>query len=215
MKVLIVQWLRHDGAVALGDLASEVGCSYPTVRAALGRRSLARAVRSHSNRSVELTAFPGEAWQELIALSRTMRKEFCFRNRSSSKPDVEGLLKRLGRHSNLPVGVGGVIAARHWDVHFDLNGTPRLDLHYHAPNGQIDLGFVRKLDPAFVLDEELNTSPALVIHALIRDSNLFTETADSLFPVTDPVETVLDLIAMGLRVQADELINRLRKEARL
>ncbi|TWT64341.1 hypothetical protein [Rubinisphaera italica] len=215
LKVLLLHWLQHDGPIALGRLGDEVGCSYPTIREALERKSLAGSIKSHSNRSVELAVFPKDAWNELVALSGEMRASFRFRNRANGKSDVDGLLKRLRKQSNLPVAISGVLAARYWHPHFDLNGTPRLDLLYHAPNGEADLGFVRKLDPALVLDDGIENSPSLVVHALVRNEKLITDTSDATFPFADPIETVLDLSEMSLGVQADQLINYLRHEARL
>ena len=35
LKVLLHRWLLREGAVSIGKLAKQVGCSYPTVREAL------------------------------------------------------------------------------------------------------------------------------------------------------------------------------------
>ncbi len=215
VKVLLVRWLRQEGPIALGKLGEVVGCSYPTIREALERRSLSRLIKSHSNRSIELAFFPHDAWSELVALSNEMRVSFRFRNRAGGKLDPEALLKRLTKQKQLPIAVGGVLAARQWHPAFDLNGTPRLDVLYHAPSGEADLGFVRKLDPALMLDDSTTASPDLVVHALVRKEPLFKQVKEPDLPIADPIETALDLNEMSLGGQADELINHLRPEARL
>jgi hypothetical protein len=214
-KVLLSRWLQKQGPIALGELAEEVGCSYPTVRKALDKPSLRSVLQSTSNRSVELTAFPHDLWRELLALSNTRRNSFRFRDRSGEKPTPQGLLKRLERSKPPHLALGGVLGARHWHPDFDLHGTPRLDLVYHAPNGNVDLEFVRKLDPALTQVDDRSESAVLVVHPLVRAAPLFIETTERSIPWADPVETALDLCDLSLTTQANQLLTHLRPEVRL
>jgi hypothetical protein len=215
LKVLLIRWLQEEGPIPLGKLADEVGCSHPTVKNALERDSLRNTIYYTSSRSVELKAFPHIAWKELLALTHEIRNTFRFRDRTGNKPDPESLLRRVERHGNTSIGLSGVFAARHWHPDFDLHGTPRLDIVYHAPNGRADLQFVKQVDPALSLDNSSESSPALVIHVIERATSQFVSRTNEPLPWADPVETVLDLYDMSLTVQANQLLTHLRPEARL
>ena len=159
---------------------------------------------------MELGGFPREAWSELLALSPTHRARIAFVDRTGRRPDPEALLRRLQKLAPPDVALGGVAAARHWDPHFDLRGLPRLDLSL-AAGRQLDLGFLRRLDPGLgPLKGE--GSPVLVVHPLQRPAALFTP-GDRL-PIADPVETLLDLSELRLDDQANALIERLERRAR-
>lgn len=214
-KILLNRWLQKEGPIPLGKLADEVGCSYPTVKNALEKDSLRNSVSYTSNRSVELRKFPHAAWNELLALAHEIRHTFPFRDRTGDKPDPDSLLSRLGKLKIPYLGLGGVHAARHWHPDFDLHGSPRLDLIYHAPDGEADLRFVKRLDPALALDNSSEPSPALVVHVIDRATSQFAESDAERLPWADPVETVLDLNEMSLSDQADQLLNYLRPETRL
>jgi len=213
-KVLLNGWLQKQGPIAISDLAEEVGCSYPTVRKALDRPSIRNALRTTSNRSVELKAFPHESWRELVAVSST-RYTIRFRDRSGEKPTPQGLLKRLERTNPSKLALGGTLAARHWHAEFDLHGTPRLDLVYHAPSGEVDLEIVRRLDPALARTDEPSEPAILVVHPLVRAASLFSKSTASRLPWADPVETALDLCDLSLTTQAHQLLTHLRPEVRL
>jgi hypothetical protein len=214
-KVLLSRWLQKQGSITVGGLAEQVGCSYPTVRKALAKLSLHSGLHTTSNRSVELKSFPHDAWRELLALSRTKRNSFRYRDASGERQTTQGLLRRLEKARPAQVAVGGVLAARHWHPNFDLHGTPRLDLVYHAPNGNIDLNFVQKLDPALTRVDDPSESAVLVVHPLYRASPLFIEPAENAIPWADPVETALDLYDLSLATQANRLLTHLRSEVRL
>lgn len=210
-KVLISRWLQREEPIAIGELTEQVGCSYPTVRTALAKPSIRHAVQTTSNRAVELRAFPHDAWRELTALSISQRTSVRFRDRSGEKQSPLGLLKRLERDLPPRLAVGGVIAARHWYPDFDLHGTPRLDLVYHAPLGKVDLDFVRRLDPALTRVHGASDSAVLVIHGLIREAPLFVDKKTQGIPWADPVETALELHDLALTAQANEMLTHLRR----
>ena len=214
-KILLNRWLQKEGPIPLGKLADEVGCSHPTVRNALERDSLRNSISYMSNRSVELRKFPQAAWNELLALAHEIRHTFPFRDRTGNKPDPDSLLNRLNKVEIPSLGLGGVYAARHWHPNFDLHGSPRLDLIYHAPNGEADLQFVKRVDPALTLENSPESSPALVVHVIDRATSQFAKRDNQRLPWADPVETVLDLNEMSLTVQASQLLNYLRPETRL
>lgn len=214
-KILLSRWLQNQGPIAIGELAEEVGCSYPTVRKALDKPSFRNALQTTSNRSAELRSFPHESWRELVALSNAWRNSIRFRDRSGEKPTPQGLHKRLEKIGPSHLALGGVFAARHWHSHFDLHGTPRLDVVYHAPNGKVDLEFVRKLDPALTRTNDPSEPAVLVIHPLVRTATLFVEKTEQSLPWADPVETALDLCDLSLMMQANQLLTHLRPEVRL
>jgi hypothetical protein len=125
------------------------------------------------------------------------------------------LLKRLERAKPPHLALGGVMAARHWHPDFDLHGTPRLDLEYHAPHGNVDFDFVKTLDPALTRTSDPTETAVLVIHPLVRAASLFSEESAKRLPWSDPVETALDLCDLSLTTQANQLLTHLRPEVRL
>ncbi len=215
LKVLIHRWLLREGAISIGKLAEQVGCAYSTVKEALDRLQQRRSITRQANRSVELTKFPISSWNELLALSESMRRSFRYQDVSGEKTDPEQLLKRLERMRPTAVALGGVAAARHWHSEFDLHGMPRLDLLLHAPEQTADLDFVRKLDPALKLTKDYDAPAALVVRPLQRYAPLFDVVSGKSLPFADPVETTLDLYDLGLTAQAGQLLAHFRPEIRL
>ncbi len=215
LKILIHRWLLHEGAISIGKLAKQVGCTYPTVREALEKLEQRQSIVRYSNRSVELARFPRSSWSELLALSGNPKGSFRYKDISGEKADSERLLRRLERMRPSLVAVGGVAAARHWHADFDLHGTPRLNLLLHASGNTVDLDFVKKLDPALRRTEDYDESPVLVIRPLQRADPLFDRVPGASLPFADPVETALDLHDLGLTVQASQLLTHFRSEVRL
>lgn len=214
-KVLLNRWLLRQGPSALGELAAAVGCSYPTVRKALAMPALRKRLHHHSNRSVELTAFPHDAWNEICILGQAARVTYRYQDTSGEATSPLALVRRLEKLRPSGVAMSGVAAARHWDPSFDLHGTPRLDVLLHAPAARVDLGFVARLDPALALHENSTAAPLLVVQPLYRASSLFTDHAHGRLPIADPVETALSLLDLELTAQANHLLTSLRPEARL
>ncbi len=215
IKLLLDRWLLREGPIRIQELAASVGCSYPTVQIPLKHSLLQKWLRVASNRSVELKAFPVAAWRELRVRNGALFPALRFQDRSGDQPDPLGLVRRLKKQLPGNVALGGVLAARHWDPDLDLNGTPRLDLAVHAPDGNPDLTFVRALDPALTLVDDPTASAALVVHPLYRAASRFAAGADRPLPLSSPIETALHLHDLGLDAQAIAIINRLRPEARL
>lgn len=214
VKTLLVRWLRREPPIAIGHLANDIGCSYPTIRAALRRLDAAKYLTRHSNRSVELARFPTQTWSEFVALRNRIRTPIRFIDGTGERPDPLGLLKRLVKHPPPSVALGGVLAARHWFPDFDLHGTPRLDLVLHAPNGEMNLDFVHQLDRSLRRTDDVHATPSLVVHPLNRAASLFVKPDAGGIAIADPIETALDLYEMGLTPQADQLLASFRKEAR-
>lgn len=208
LKVLLVRWLLGQGPIARGELGKQAGCSYPTVAKAVER--FGGVIRERSDRSVELTSFPREAWHELLALSPTHRARLAYSDLTGRRADPEGLLRRLRKLKPPQVALGGVAAAHHWDPHFDLRGMPRLDLSLATEAG-MDLGFLRGLAPGLG-PLEGDGAPVLVVHPLQRPKALFAPGGE--LPIADPVETLLDLSELRLSDQSEALIERLERQAR-
>ncbi|NUQ61381.1 MAG: hypothetical protein HUU20_02765 [Pirellulales bacterium] len=215
VKVLLCRWLKREGAIPIGRLGEQAGCTYPTASRTLRQLERARSIIRHSNRSVELSRFPQQTWNELVALSGRMRRSLRYVDVSGERPDPQGLLKRLNRLKPPRVALSGVEAARFWHLDFDLHGTPRLDLVLHAPQGRIDLTFMRQLDPALKQTENDSQPALVVVHPLLRPAPLFGSQDSNSLPCADPVETALDLYELGLTVQAGRLLTHLRPETRL
>jgi DNA-binding MarR family transcriptional regulator len=214
VKILLNRWLRNEEPVSIGELAKEVGSTYPTIRDALRRLESKKYLAKESGRFVRLTRFPQETWRELVALAPTLRRPLRFIDESGETPNPDRLLDRLKTIHPKRIALGGVVAARYWNPDFDLHGTPRLDLVAHAPDNVADLRFLKRLDPALKQTDDPEAAAALVIHPLIRSKAMFTEVGPNTLPYTDPVETVLDLQELGLTQQANQLLSHFRKEIR-
>lgn len=208
LEVLLARWLLGEGPISRRELGEQAGCSYPTITKAINR--LERSVRQHSNRSVDLAGFPHEAWSELLARAPSQRARVSYVDRSGRPPDTEGLLRRLQRLKPSHVALGGIVAAHHWDPHFDLRGLPRLDVTLEAAGG-LDLAFIRRLDPALQETSANDGAPVLVVHPLRRPAALFAQSLEGGLPIADPVETLLDLSEMRLVEQASALIEHLER----
>jgi hypothetical protein len=212
LKVLLDHWLLGHGAVSVAQLVREAGASYPTVAEALERLESTQQLRRHSSRAVELSAFPEAAWSEMVALGDAVRQTQSWLDVTGRPSDPKGLLARLARLQRPGVSVGGVVAARHYDPHFDLHGTPRLDVCVHneeAHPGDLAID----LDPALQLTQERKAPAVLVIHLVTRP---YAPTQPNPKGVrwASPAETLHDLHELGLSQQAEELVTRLRRGRR-
>jgi hypothetical protein len=208
-KVLLDHRLRKGGPVSIRELMARSGCSYPTVAESLKRLEASRELARRSNRSVELPEFPRRTWGEIVALSLSLRRPAHFADGGGKAPDLPALLRRVAAKAPPGLAVGGVSAARHWDPHFDLHGTPRIDLVLHAPDGRVDPARIRALDPA--LRPAKAAGAVVAVHPLRRPQPLFEPATRGKLPVADPVETLLDLHELGLAEQAGQLVERLER----
>lgn len=208
LKLLLLRWLLSEGPIALKELQDLAGASYPTVSKVVG--DLQRYLVRGTDRSVALQSFPTVPWSVLTALSPRLRRTTAWMDRSGRPPNLERLVTRLARVREPALALGGVLAARHWDAEFDLDGVPRLDICAHAPRGMLDLGFLARVDPGLSPTED-PAKTVLVVHALTRSSTQFTPSGSKTLPWADPVETLLDLVELRLTRQADELVRHLRR----
>lgn len=214
IKVLISRWLQNDAPIGIRELGDVVGCSYPTVSKTLKGLEATQHLRRVTGSTVELTRFPESDWKRIVALATINRNTVRFVDHSGQKPNTKSLLLRLKGMKPDNVAIGGVVAGRHWDPNFDLNGIPRLDLSIHETSQSLDFGFMKKLDPALRPTRNQNESPVVVIHTIGRANPGFTLSKKHTLPLADPVETALDLIEMGLVSQASQLLSSFRKEVR-
>jgi hypothetical protein len=184
-------------------LMKTVGCSYPTVAIAL--RRLESSLIRHSDRRVELRYFPRDEWSRLLAVSDQVRSTTRFTDRSGQPRSPHDLFVRLKRLGRSDIAVGGVIGARHYRPDLDIVGIPRLDLSMHTLGKNVDLSFVRELDPALQETNRRDVPTALAVHLVSRARSLFQSGDDVQW--ADPVECLLDLQENRLESQALEFAN--------
>lgn len=211
LKVLLHAWLLGRGPLAVGEIQSAAGVAYGTVSNALEFLEDRREVARTSDRSAELSGFPTASWSEVLALSESLRRPAWYADRSGRPLDPEFLLERLQKRVPEGVAAGGVVAARHWDPSFNLNGTPRLDVTLHALTGPSLANLLARIDPSLEKSSRLDERTVLVVHPLSRRETLFERVAAGPVAIADPVETLLDLIEMRLVSQAEDLVRALRK----
>lgn len=202
-KLLLNGWLLRSGPVSTRYLMERTGFSYPTIADALRRLRQSGEIEGGRKRSVVLRAFPRQTWSELLVLSRSIRGTQLFADGTGRRPDPVDLLRRLRKAKPYGLALGGIVAARHWDPRFDLNGLPRLDVCVSRDDqALLRVGLVPAKGPS--------TSPVLASHLVERADPLFVPDPKGALPYADPVETLLDLHELRLVDQADQLIERLR-----
>ena len=205
LRILINQWIKRAGPLTSRWLGEAAGCTYPTVASALEK--LGKYLIRHSDRRVELKAFPKDEWFRLVANGDKVRQTLRFADHSGQPRSVESLVSRIQKLRPEGVAIAGVLGARRLYPPLDLIGTPRLDLTLYCHGRQPDIGFLRQLDPA--LKTAGREEPARLAIHLVRYPHRFSETdaADVLW--ADPVECLLDLHEMWLESQALEFLQAL------
>jgi len=210
LRPLLVAWFRRSGPLATKKLSEQSGFSYPTISNAL--RELDPYLVRHSDRRVELRAFPKDAWFRLVAQVENVRSTTAFADPSMRPRSPEILLQRLEELNRSDIAVGGVLGARHYLPALDLVGTPRLDLVVHNPRPEGSHEFLRKLDPA--LKPAQRGEPARVfVHSLCRPVSFFQQGDDGMI-WADEVECLLDLHEARLESQALEFLERLTPKSK-
>lgn len=205
LRVLLVHWFRKSGPLTSKELAEQTGFTYPTIANALDRLET-RLIR-HSDRRIELGAFPKEAWFQLVAQADKARASQGFVDPSGRPRPPEILLDRLRELGRDDIAVAGVLGARHYLPGLDLVGTPRLDLVVHARRMPGPPTFLRRLDPA--LKPAGRGEPCqVVVHTLFRPEPFFSQPENGIH-WADEVECLLDLHEMRLESQALEFVERL------
>lgn len=208
-KVLLHHWLLSGEPVTAEWLARAAGCSYLTVSRVIKR--LGSLVERTSDRRITLRFFPREQFARLIAIQEKARSTVRFADRSGQPRALDANLGRLHRMNLAHVAVGGVPAAKHYLPELDLVGTPRLDVSVHCHERPFDLAFVRELDPALKREDDPLRPAHLAVHAVRHADPLFTAREGGLW-WADPLECLFDLNEAHLDLQAEQLLDALKKK---
>lgn len=207
LRVLLIHGFRRTGPITSKEIGEQTGFSYPTISKALEK--LETHLIRHSDRRVELRAFPKNAWFKLLAQSETVRSSRGFSDRSGRPRPIEVLINRLQELNRDDIAVSGILGARHYLPGIDLIGTPRLDLVVHSQKGYDALDIVRQLDAALTPSKKGEPS-RVVVHTLVRPNSFFSLSEQGVF-YADEVECLLDLQEARLESQAAEFQTRLFK----
>jgi hypothetical protein len=202
LRILVRQWLLAKGPATTSWLMSTSGYSYPTVAKALDKLGL---YLKRDRRGVELTRFPREEWNRLLAVSDAARHTARFADRSGQPRSSASLLRRLNQVRSANLAVGGVWGAAHYYPDLNLVGSPRLDLSLHSGRSNPDYGFIQQLDPGLERTMAKGEPGSLVVHLVRRRESLFEPSGDGP-PWADPVECLLDLHDARLDAQAGDFL---------
>lgn len=205
LRFLIFHWMQRTGPLSPTWVAEQIGCSYPTVADATER--LGDYIHRHTDRKIELKAFPREAWQRLVVNAQDVRQTRAFSFTEGTGRSVDSLLNRMHRYSFKNVAVGGTQGARFHFRDIDIVGNPRLDLTVLCSENSLDISFLKRLDPSLIPVEK-NQKPAVVLHMAFWKNPIYEFKVDG-FTFTDPVECLLDLHEMRFDGQVDEIIRQL------
>jgi hypothetical protein len=201
LHVLLDRWLRSAGPIHTNELMDTVGCSYPTVAAALGE--LGDDINRSRDRRVELSRWPRLAWLGYLGAQERVRDTQRYADRSGTPRAATDLLQRLRRLGRRDLAIGGVLGALHHVESLDIVGTPTLALTLHDPDGTASEAFVERLDPALVRTELRDETPLVVVHRQRLRRFLATEDGSGAL-WADPVECLLDLQEAGLEGLAEQ-----------
>lgn len=205
--VLLNAWLHGEKPLSIGTIAEAAACSSPTVTAALGRLADHGEVERSSSRGAAFKGMPRKSLDEILVLAPTLRPTRRYIDASGRPPDMDWLFRRVEKLALANVAVGGVVAARHFDPTFDLNGIPRLDLSLH---GVEQLGWLEQVDPGLREAKPGDGKPALVVHHIASKGPRFETSNSSGVAIACPAETLLDLYDLRLTGQAQQLVRVLR-----
>ena len=177
------------------SLEAALGTSYRTVIRSLD--TIGPTLKRYSDRSVELSAFPELSWEKLMVLADKSRATRYFSDRSGQPRSQVSFMKRLNILNRSDIAIGGVSGAKRICPELDLVGSPRLDLHVHAPGSEADLSFVKILDPALQETHSREEKASLAVHFLRRQNSYFKIDNDHRL-WADPIECLLDLFSMRM-----------------
>jgi len=209
LKILLHHWLTNGGMVTTEWLARTSGYSYPTIAGVL--HGLGSLVERQSDRRLRLRWFAREEFARLLAVSDRARDTVRYGDRSGQPRSPEQHVRRLEKLDPAGIGIGGVLGAKHYFHDLDLAGVPRLDLSLHCPRRNLDLGFVRELDPALKRVEDPLEPASVVVHAVRHSDPLFAPREGGLW-WADPVECLLDLHEAHLDPQAARFLEALQRD---
>lgn len=201
LRVLVARWLLDRAPITLKKLGEEVGYTYKPVRLALD--GLRAHLSEHGQSGVGLKSFPRDAWSRLFLDASTVRETIPFWPRGEMPRTPDSMLKRFHQipEAETPhVGIGGVAGSRFYSPDLDLIGLPRVDFTVHCPEGDPDLRFLRRIDPALAPVEDPMGACSVMVHLLRRPKTYFTGR------FADPAECLLDLQEMRLEAQARQLL---------
>jgi len=210
LRVLLIHWVRKSGPLTSKELSKETGFTYPTIANALEK--LDPYLRRHSDRRVEISSFPRDAWFKLVAQSENVRETRAYAAHSIKPRSPEALLARLRELGRSDIAIGGIVGARHYLPGLDLAGTPRLDLIMHSkrPGGEKEI--LRRLDPA-LKPAERGEPPQVVIHSIYRPVSFFEKDGKEM-PYADEIECLLDLHEARLESQALEFLDKVTPQTK-
>src|SRR6185312_3569357 len=206
-KVLLGAWIMREGPLTALEVSRRSAASIPTVAVALRHLRRRGEIAETRNQPIELLGFPRATLREVLALSDSLRRPAHYYDASGRPPDPAGLLRHLRAAPPRGLAIGGVVAARHYDPDFDLNGLPRLDV---VVEGKVPSDWVRNVDPAMRVVPPTVPSPVLVVHPVKSLRGI--EPTKGTLRMADPVETLLDLYELRLTDQAEHMIAHLRSD---
>lgn len=216
-KVLFDGWLRGRGPMTSDAIVRESESSSPTVLGVLSLLNSYGEIERGSDRRVMFGDLPHRSLGEVLVVLRTMTRRTSYVDGTGRAPDPHRLLRKVQEGARTGVSLGGVVAARHYQADFDLNGLPRLDLCVCARPPAHWEQWVERVGPALRRSKPGDPAALLVVHQLPRRELRFDLERDPpavpTLPFAEPSEVILQLYDAGLHAQAESLTAALRSRA--
>ncbi|WP_066709736.1 hypothetical protein [Curvibacter delicatus] len=206
-SLLILNWLKHEGALTRSAIQESAGASYPTVANVLAKLQGMGILEPRSDKRVELKRFPWEEWSRWVVGRQEDRKTVVFSSPGGHGRTPEEMARRLTKLGRDDIAVGGVLGAKRYYPKLDISGSVRLDLTVKGTEKSADLGFIRQLDAGLVRATEPGATGAIAVHFLGTRADSRFEMGEDGTLWADPVECLADLYELRLDAQAKEMLN--------
>ncbi|MDO9020712.1 MAG: hypothetical protein Q8S73_15970 [Deltaproteobacteria bacterium] len=216
-KVLFDGWLQNRGPMTSDAIVRASESSSPTVLSVLTLLNGYGEIERGSDRRVMFNALPQRSLGEVLVVLRTMTRRTSYVDGTGRAPDPHRLLRKVQAGVRAGVSLGGIVAARHYQPDFDLNGLPRLDVCVCARPAAYWEQWTARVGPALRESRPGDPLALLVVHHLprteLRRDLERDPSSEPALPFAEPSEVILHLYDAGLHAQAESLTTALRSRA--
>lgn len=218
LRLLLSAQLHRQDPPTIRDLIEEIGASQTPIRQAIADMKAAGIIRPDQT---GMLIRPQDVSQDVLArvgaLPQTLRLRFA---RGAMDKSPATLLQRLSILSSSPLSPGwehyclsGVAVAQQEAPQIDLVGIPRLDFVVSVDRSarQFDASTIAQLDQGLEIEPNV-LAPAPIVLTILRPVLLRSRQSSGTHLMwADPADVFLSLLDLGLREQALQYAQAIRK----